>query len=172
MKIMIGSESPIFFCDVACFWDLAFLGLVLGAFLFVCLLFLLLDLLLSLPDGLQVSCDEEIDQDVPVLILLELASEDSHLSCQHPEDGGDGLGDPVVAWDDDVDEVKGSVGVAESDGGDVNVGGLNDGLVVALGVGDDQETGLLELLGDLIGEGSGDPPGGGEAVVLVYCPNL
>ena len=156
---MIGVESPIFICDVACFWGLAFLGLVLGAFLFVCLLFLLLDLLLSLPDGLKVSCDKEIDEDVPVLILLELASEDSHLSGQHPEDGGDGLGDSVVARDDNVDEVKGSVGVAESDAGDVDVGCFNNCLVIGFRVGDDKHSWFLELFGDLVGEGSWDPSG-------------
>ena len=33
--------------------------------------------------------------------------------------------------------------------------------MVALGVSDNQQSGFLEFLGDLVGKGSGDPPGGG-----------
>lgn len=34
-------------------------------------------------------------------------------------------------------------------------------MLVGLGVSDDEKSGLLELLGELVGKGSGDPPGGG-----------
>lgn len=117
-------------------------------------------LLLS-SDSLKISSNEEIDQLRPFLVGLDGASQNLDFSGEHPEDGSDRFGDSVVAGDDDIDEIEGSVGVAESNSGDVDVAGFDDGLVVALGVSDDQESGFLELLGDLIGECSGNPSGGG-----------
>lgn len=46
------------------------------------------------------------------------------------------------------------VSVTEGDGGNVHVGCLLDGLMVRAGVSHNQEAGLLEVLLDLIGEGS------------------
>jgi hypothetical protein len=61
----------------------------------------------------------------------------------------------VVGGDGDIDKLQGSIGIAEGDNGDVDVGSFTDGLVVNTGVGDDDETGLLERAGDVVGEGTG-----------------
>jgi len=61
----------------------------------------------------------------------------------------------VVGGDSDIDVVQGRVGVADGDNGDVDVRSLSNGLVVDTGVGDDDQTGLLERLGDVIGEVTG-----------------
>lgn len=61
----------------------------------------------------------------------------------------------VVGGDGNVDELGGGVGVAEGDDGDVDVGSLLDGLGVGARVGDDDQTGLLERTGDVVGEGTG-----------------
>ena len=53
------------------------------------------------------------------------------------------------------------MGVAEGDDGDVGVTGFLDGFGIGMGVDDDEEFGLLELLGLVVGEGSGSPLGGG-----------
>jgi len=63
----------------------------------------------------------------------------------------------VVGGDSNIDPVEGRVGVAESDHGDVHVGSFSEGLVVETGVAHDQETGLEELLGVVVGEGTGNP---------------
>lgn len=136
---------------------LSLLGFNLATFLLVSFLLFLSNFLLLSSDGLKVSGDEEIDQLSPFLVGLKSASEDHDFSSEHPEDGGDGLGDSVVAGDDDIDVVERGVSVAKSNSGDVDIGGLNDGLVVALGVTDDKDSWLLEFFGDLIGKGSGNP---------------
>lgn len=120
-----------------------------------------LRLLLLGADCLQISGNEQVNQLLLLPVGAQLAAELQDFSGEQPEDHGDGLGFSVAAGNDDVDEVKGSIGVAEGDGGDVDIGGLNDGLLVGLGVGDDEEPGFLELLGELVGQGTGDPPGGG-----------
>lgn len=61
----------------------------------------------------------------------------------------------VVGGDGNVDELGGGVGVAESDDGDVDVRGLLDGLGIGAGVGDDDQAGLLEGAGDVVGEVTG-----------------
>lgn len=72
----------------------------------------------------------------------------------------------VVRWDGDIDELSWGVGVAESDDGDIDVGGLLDGLGVGAWVGDDDEAGFLERAGDIVGEvawgeAAGDRDGAG-----------
>jgi hypothetical protein len=74
----------------------------------------------------------------------------------------------VVGRDGDVDVLGGGIGVAEADDGDIDVGGLLDGLGVGAGVGDDDQAGLLEAAGDVVGEvtrgettGDGDGAGVG-----------
>ena len=119
----------------------------------------MLDLLLLSSDGLKVSSDEEINQLGPFFVSLELSSQDLDFSGQHPEDGGDGLGNSVVAGDDDINELERGIGVAESDAGDVDVGCFNNCLVIGFRVGDDKHSWFLELFGDLVGEGSWDPSG-------------
>ena len=66
----------------------------------------------------------------------------------------------VVGGDGNVHKLEGGVRVADGDGGHVHVGSLNNGLGVGAGVSDDQETGLTETLGDVVGEGSGGETSG------------
>ena len=61
----------------------------------------------------------------------------------------------VVGGDGNIDELGGGVSVAESDDGNVDIGSLLDSLGVGAGVGDDDQTGLLERSGDVVGEGTG-----------------
>lgn len=61
----------------------------------------------------------------------------------------------VVGGDGNIDVLGRRVGVAEGDDGDVDVRGLLDGLGVGAGVGDDDQAGLLERTGDVVGEGTG-----------------
>ena len=75
----------------------------------------------------------------------------------------------VVGGDGNVDELGGGVGVAEGDDGDVDVGGLLDGLGVGAGVGDDDETGLLEGAGDVVGEVTGGETTGNGGGTGVGC---
>jgi hypothetical protein len=61
----------------------------------------------------------------------------------------------VVGGDGNVDEFERCIGVAESNNGDVHVRRLTDGLVVNSRVGDDDDAGLLERPGDVVGEVTG-----------------
>lgn len=61
----------------------------------------------------------------------------------------------VVGGDGNVDEVGGGVSVAKGNDGDVDVAGLLDGLGVGARVGDDDQAGLLERAGDVVGEVTG-----------------
>lgn len=73
----------------------------------------------------------------------------------------------VVGGDGNIDEVGGGVSVAKSDDGDVDVAGLLDSLGVGAGVGNDDQTGLLERAGDVVGEVTGGETtgnGGGTGV--------
>lgn len=73
----------------------------------------------------------------------------------------------VVGGDGNVDEVGRGVSVAKSDDGDVDVAGLLDSLGVGAGVGNDDQTGLLERAGDVVGEVTGGETtgdGGGTGV--------
>jgi hypothetical protein len=60
-----------------------------------------------------------------------------------------------LGWDDHIDVLGRRVGVAESNDGDVDVGSLLDSLGIGAWVGDDDEAGLLERAGDVIGEVTG-----------------
>lgn len=115
---------------------------------------LLLDLLGLL--GLRVAVEVQIGDDLPGgLTVGDGAAEAEDLTGEQPPDETDGVATLVVGRDGNVDELGGGVGVAESDNGDVNVGSLLDGLSVGAGVGDDDETGLLERAGDVVGEVTG-----------------
>jgi len=63
----------------------------------------------------------------------------------------------VVGGDSNINPVEGGVGIGESNDGDVHVGCLSQALVVKTGVANDDETGLKELLGVVIGKGTGNP---------------
>jgi len=73
----------------------------------------------------------------------------------------------VVGGDGNVNVLGGRVSVGKGNDGDVDVGSLLDGLGVGAGVGDDDQTGLLERSGDVVGEGTGGEAtsdGGGTSV--------
>lgn len=73
----------------------------------------------------------------------------------------------VVGGDGNIDVLGRRVGVAERDDGDVDVRGLLDGLGIGAGVGGDDEAGLLERTGDVVGEVTGGETtsnGGGTGV--------
>ena len=61
----------------------------------------------------------------------------------------------VVDGDSDVDKLQRRISVAECNNRDIDVGCLADGLVVDAGVGHDDEAGLLEGTGDVVGEVTG-----------------
>ena len=84
------------------------------------LLFFFQGLLLA-SDGFDVSGDEKINHFGPFLVLGDLTSQDKDFSGQHPENHGDGLWYSVVAWDNDINKVQGGIGVAQSNGWNVNI---------------------------------------------------
>ena len=73
----------------------------------------------------------------------------------------------VVGGDGNVDVLGGGVRVAEGDDGDVDVGGLLDGLGVGARVGDDDQARLLEGAGDVVGEVTGGETTGNGASTSV-----
>ena len=79
---------------------------------------------------------------------------------KEPPHEADALGALVVAGHSDVDELGGRVDIGECNNGDVGVGSLGDGLMVAPGVGDEEEPWLPEGSLDLIGEGARASDGG------------
>lgn len=98
----------------------------------------------------------KIDHDVPgSLAVVDSAAEAEDLTGKHPPDKTDGVATLVVGRDGNIDVLGGRVNVAEGDDGDVDVAGLLDSLGVGAGVGDDDQTGLLERTGDVVGEGAG-----------------
>jgi len=100
--------------------------------------------------------EEHVDHNGPsVGSARDGSTETEDLSAKEPPDETDRVLRLVVGGDSDIDVVQGGVGVADGDNGDVNVGSLTNGLVIDSGVGDDDQTGLLERLGDVIGEVTG-----------------
>ena len=78
--------------------------------------------------------------------LAEFSSEDLNFSSEKPEDHGDGLSASVVAWNSDVDEVQRTVGVAKSDGWNIDIRCFDKSLLIRSWVSDDQKSWLLESL--------------------------
>jgi len=109
---------------------------------------------------LGVSPEEGIDHDVPLGGALHGAAEIQDLTGEHPVDEGDGFLTLVVHRDGNINVLQRRVGVTQSDDGDVHVAGLLDGLGIGTGIGDDQQTGLSEVSGDIIGQGTGGPATG------------
>ena len=98
----------------------------------------------------------EIDHGVPGgLAVKEGTAETEDLTGKEPPDGTNGVTTLVVGGDGNINVLGGGVGVAEGDDGDVDVAGLLDGLGVGARVGDDDQAGLLERTGDVVGEGTG-----------------
>jgi len=112
-------------------------------------------------EGFDGSVVEKINDNIPVLIFFEFTSKDSNFSSQKPVDHRNRFSGSVVAGNGNINPFQWGVRVAKSDAGDIGVGGFDDGLFISSGVGNDQESGFLELLGHLIGQGSWGPSGGG-----------
>ena len=111
--------------------------------------------------GLGVAVEVQVDDVVPLgLAGRDGAAQTEHLTGEHPPDETDGVAAFVVGGDGHVDESGGRLDVAEGDDGDVDVRGLLDGLGVGAGVRHDDETGLLERAGDVVGEGTGGEAAG------------
>jgi hypothetical protein len=135
-------------------------GLVLSLFKMGGVLALLNDrlrLLLGLLLGRDLfgwSIEKHIDHHVPRLVSGDRSTEIQNLSGEQPVNESDGFGGAVVARNDNVNVLNRGIRVAESNGGEIHIRSLSDSLVVSSGVSDEEETGLNELLLDLIGEGS------------------
>lgn len=118
--------------------------------------------------GLGVAVEVEIDNGVPLSLAgSEGTAETEDLTGEHPPDETDGVTTLVVGGDGNIDEVGGGVSVAKGNDGDVDVRGLLDGLGISARVGHDDETGLLERAGDVVGEVTGGETtgnGGGTGV--------
>jgi len=98
---------------------------------------------------------EEVDHDRPRLSAVDDGSHAENLTSQEPVQEGDGVLALVVARDSDINVAEGRVNVAEGNDGDVDITGLLDGLVVNMGVSDDDETGLLVSTSGVVREGTG-----------------
>ena len=98
----------------------------------------------------------QIHHDVPRgLAVVDGTAEAQDLTGQKPPDEANGVAALVVGGDGNVDKVGWRVGVAQSNDGDVDVAGLLDGLGVGAGVRHNNQAGLLERTGDVVGEGTG-----------------
>ena len=105
---------------------------------------------------METHTEVQIGHDVPGgLAVVDGAAEAEDLTGEHPPDEADGVATLVVGGDGNIDVRGGRVGIAEGDDGDVDVAGLTDGLGIGAGVGNDDEAGLLERTGDVVGEGTG-----------------
>lgn len=110
-------------------------------------------LLLLLLNFFRVAVEEHVHHDVPAIGRAgNGAAETEDFTGEHPPDQTNRVPGLVVRGDGDVDELEGGIGVAEGNHGDVDVGSLTDGLVINTGVGNDDEAGLLERTGDVVGE--------------------
>ena len=152
-NIDILNQSPVFITSI---WDY-FSGLLNGFLtsLLIFLLFLWGFLLAS--DSFNISCNEKIYHKIPIFSSWNLSSQDLNLSCQHPKNHSDSFWYSVIAWDDNINEIKWGVSVAKSNCGNVDVWSLNDGLSVVLWISNDQKSWLLEFFSQLIGKCTRNP---------------
>eukprot|EP00736_Rhodelphis_marinus_P005849 Rmarinus@m.9027 len=101
---------------------------------------------------LGVTVEEEVHHHLPGGLPGEGAAEAENLTGKEPVHGTDGVLALVVAGDGDIHVLEGRIGIAESDGGHVHVGRLDDRLGVSARVREDQKARLLEALVDLVSE--------------------
>jgi len=91
------------------------------------------------------------------LVAWDLALDLEDLTGEEPDGVGKREDTLVVGGNGNINPVEWRVGVAKGDDGDVHVGCFVEGLMVETGVSDNYEARLMELLGVLIGQGSGNP---------------
>lgn len=106
--------------------------------------------------SLGVAVEVQVGHDIPLgLAGGQGAPQAEDLAGEHPPDETNGVATLVVRGDGNVDVLGGGVGVAEGDDGDVDVGSLLDGLGIGARIRHDDETGLTERTGDVVGEVTG-----------------
>merc|ERR1719401_3281848 len=107
--------------------------------------------LLLLHQLIRITPEEGIDHNMPVLGAGERSTTQvEDFTSEEVEDQGDGLLTLVVARDGEIDVLERRVGVAESDDRDVRVRGLLDSLGIGTRIGDDDQSRLSKLLGDVV----------------------
>jgi hypothetical protein len=89
------------------------------------------------------------------LVAGDGLAEAEDLTSDQPHDEGDGVATLVVARDGNVDVTEGRVGVAKSNGGEVDIRSLSERLVVLEGISNEQQTGLVVIGLDVVGERTG-----------------
>lgn len=110
---------------------------------------------------------EHVGHDRPGVATVDGAAKSEDFTGEEPPNETDGVLALVVGGDGNVDELEGSVGVAKRDDRDVDIGSLTDGLDVDSGVGNNDQTGLLEGLGDVVSEVAwGEAAGNGHGTGL------
>jgi len=106
--------------------------------------------------SLGITVEVQINHDIPLRLTgSNGTTETENLTSQHPPDQTNGVTTLVVGWDSNIDELGWGISIAESNNGNVDVGGLFDSLGIGAGVGDDDEAGFLEGAGDVVGEVTG-----------------
>lgn len=106
--------------------------------------------------GLGLTVEVKIGHDVPDgLAGGKGSTETEDLTGEHPPGKTDGVTGLVVDGDGHINELGRGVDVAKGDDGDVDVRSLLDGLDIGPGVGNNDQAGLLERAGDVVGEVTG-----------------
>lgn len=80
-----------------------------------------------------------------------------NFSGEEPGSVSNRLNTLVITWDSNINPVERRVSVTKGNDRDVHVSGFSEALMVKAGVADNDESWLLELLGVLIGKGTGNP---------------
>jgi len=102
------------------------------------------------------------------LSFFEFSLKGKNFSSKEPVDHGKGLLGSVIARNGAVNIGQVVVGVAKSNNGDVHIWALHKGVVINSGVGEDEESGLNELFGVLIGKHTGSPSSGDTAALGIF----
>lgn len=103
----------------------------------------------------------EIDHDIPRgLAVVDGAPEAEDLAGKHPPHAANSVPTLIVRGDGKVDELSGGIRIAQGNDGDVDVASLLDSLGVGARVRDDDQAGLLERPGDVVGERTGGEAAG------------
>lgn len=103
----------------------------------------------------RLAVEEHVHHDAPRGRARDGATETEDLACEEPVKNTERVLALVVAWDSNVNVLERRVRVAEGDDGDVDVCRLLHSLVVGARVRDNDQTGLLEATGDVVGERAG-----------------
>mmetsp|Transcript_828 Transcript_828/g.761 ORF Transcript_828/g.761 Transcript_828/m.761 type:complete len:283 (-) Transcript_828:74-922(-) len=110
--------------------------------------------LVSLLKLLNITVEEKINGDVPVGSAGDGSTKSENLTGQHPVNKSDGKLTLVIGRDSNIDKLERRVGITKSDNGDVYIRRLLNGLGISSWVSNNQKTGFLELLCDLVSESS------------------